>query len=144
MRVDEILRRKGEFVATVTPDATIADMLATMTRHNIGAVVVSGDATSVVGIASERDVVRMLAERGEQILDEPVSALMTSDVRTVSPHDDVETLARLMTDERIRHVPAVDGGRLVGIVSIGDVVKSRIDQLETERSSLIGYITASG
>jgi CBS domain-containing protein len=106
-------------------------------------VVVSGDGTSVDGIVSERDVVRALADRGHAILSEPVSTIYTADVLTVDPAAQLEDLMRIMTDRRVRHLPVVTDGVLRGIVSIGDVVKNRIDELETERSALTNYISGS-
>ncbi|MEU8799878.1 CBS domain-containing protein [Spirillospora sp. NPDC048819] len=140
MRIRDILRRKGDTVATVRPDATVRQLLAVLAEHNIGAVVVSPDGTSIAGIASERDVVRSLHERGAALLDRPVSDIMTAEVRSCGPADMVEDLRRAMTEHRFRHVPVTEDGRLVGIVSIGDVVKSAIDELESEREHLVGYI----
>jgi CBS domain-containing protein len=140
MRIRDILRGKGESVATVRPEATVRELLATLAEYNIGAVVVSPDGATIVGIASERDVVRRMHERGAELLLGPVSAIMTSEVRTCGLNDMVDDLRRIMTEHRIRHLPVVDGARLAGIVSIGDVVKSAIDELETEREQLVGYI----
>jgi CBS domain-containing protein len=141
MRISDILRVKGETVVTVTPDTTVERLLAVLAEHKIGAVVVSGEGTTVEGIASERDIVRALAVRGAGVLGEPVSAIHTVEVRTIAPDADLAEVERLMTERRFRHVPVVLDGRLCGIVSIGDVVKKRIDELETERESLAGYIT---
>ncbi|MFI0408491.1 CBS domain-containing protein [Actinomadura sp. 3N508] len=140
MRIRDILRRKGDAVATVRPEATVRQLLAVLAEHNIGAVVVSPDGASIAGIVSERDVVRRMHERGAVLLDRPVSDIMTSEVRSCGPADKVEDLRRTMTEHRIRHVPVVEDGRLAGIVSIGDVVKSAIDELESEREHLVGYI----
>jgi CBS domain-containing protein len=140
MRIRDILRGKGDSVATVRPDSTVRELLATLAEYNIGAVVVSADGATIVGIASERDVVRRMHERGADLLSGPVSEIMTSEVRTCGLNDRVDDLRRIMTEHRIRHLPVVAGARLVGIVSIGDVVKSAIDELETEREQLVGYI----
>ncbi|NEW37929.1 CBS domain-containing protein [Nocardia cyriacigeorgica] len=140
MRIAEILRRKGSEVATVRPDSTVRELLATLAAHNIGAVVVSSDGVGITGIVSERDVVRSLHLLGTDLLDAPVSQIMTADVRTCDPDDLVEGLRRTMTDHRVRHLPVVRDGRLVGIVSIGDVVKSAISELATEREHLVGYL----
>ncbi|WP_280232849.1 CBS domain-containing protein [Nocardia cyriacigeorgica] len=140
MRIAEILRRKGSEVATVRPDSTVRDLLATLAAHNIGAVVVSSDGVGITGIVSERDVVRSLHRLGTDLLDAPVSEIMTADVRTCDPDDLVDSLRRTMTDHRVRHLPVVREGRLVGIVSIGDVVKSAISELATEREHLVGYL----
>jgi CBS domain-containing protein len=141
MRISDILRVKGTNVVTVTPESDITQLLALLAEHRIGAVIVSRDGSRVDGIVSERDVVRSLAARGAGVLREPVSAIQTTQVRSVSPDAAVEEVERLMTEHRFRHVPVIDGGLLMGVVSIGDVVKHRIDELETERSSLEGYIT---
>ena len=140
MRIRELLRGKGTAVATVPPDATVRDLLATLAEHNIGAVVVSADGATIAGIASERDVVRRLHEHGAGLLGRPVSEIMTAEVRTCDPGAAVDDLRRAMTEHRIRHLPVVEDGRLAGIVSIGDVVKSAIDELESEREYLVGYI----
>ncbi|GAA0578029.1 CBS domain-containing protein [Actinomadura livida] len=140
MRIRDILRRKGDAVATVRPEATVRQLLSVLAEHNIGAAVVSPDGTSIAGIASERDVVRSLHERGAALLDRPVSDIMTAEVRSCGPSDKVEDLRRAMTEHRFRHVPVVEDGRLTGIVSIGDVVKSAIDELESEREHLVDYI----
>ena len=141
MRISEILRRKGGEVATIEPDATVRQLLALLAEHNIGAVVVSTDGETIEGIASERDVVRRLNDRGAGLLDETVSSIMTATVRTCDPGDNVEDLRATMTEHRIRHVPVVRDGKLAGIVSIGDVVKSAIAELETEREQLVDYIS---
>ncbi|GAA2164723.1 CBS domain-containing protein [Actinomadura napierensis] len=140
MRIRDILRRKGDAVATVTPDATVRRLLAVLAEHNIGAAVVSPDGASIAGIVTERDVVRRMHDRGAALLDQPVSEIMTTEVRTCGPADKVEDLRRTMTENRFRHVPVLDGGRLAGIVSIGDVVKSAIDELESDREHLVDYI----
>lgn len=144
MRIRDILRRKGSTVATVRPEATVRELLAVLTEQNIGAVVVSPDGEAIAGIASERDVVRRLHEQGADLLARPVSSIMTEQVRTVAPDAAVEDLRQTMTDHRIRHVPVLEDGRLAGIVSIGDVVKSSIDELESEREHLVGYIRRTG
>ena len=143
MRINDVLRAKGTQVVTVTPDTTVRRLLAVLAEHRIGAVVVSGDGRSVGGIASERDIVRALAQRGAAVMSEPVTAIFTAEVRTVTPETPVEDVMRLMTELRVRHAPVVVDGALAGIVSIGDVVKNRIDELETERTALTDYITGS-
>src|SRR5262245_39827374 len=126
MQVQGILADKGTEVATVTPDATVRDAVASLRERGVGALVVSTDGHTIDGILSERDVVRRLAD-GPDVLDLEIRAVMTSDVRTCGPTDTVEQLMALMTEHRIRHVPIVDDeGRLGGIVSIGDVVKQRL------------------
>ena len=141
MRISDVLRTKGTQVVTVTPDTTVRRLLAVLAEQRIGAVVVSRDGRSVEGIASERDIVRALASRGAAVMSEPVTAIFTAEVRTVTPETPVEEVMRLMTDLRVRHAPVVVDGGLGGIVSIGDVVKNRMDELETERTALTDYIT---
>jgi CBS domain-containing protein len=141
MFISDVLRVKGAQVVTVTPDTKVRRLLAVLAEHQIGAVVVSGDGTSVDGIASERDIVRALATRGAAVMSEAVTAIQTAEVRTVTPQTPLEEVMRMMTEHRVRHAPVVVDGRLRGIVSIGDVVKSRIDELETERTALTDYIT---
>jgi CBS domain-containing protein len=143
MRISDILRTKGTQVVTVTPDTKVRRLLAVLAEHRIGAVVVSADGTSVDGIASERDIVRALAKRGAAVMSEPVTAIHTVEVHTVTPETSLEDVMRMMTERRVRHAPVVADGRLRGIVSIGDVVKSRIDELETERTTLTDYITGA-
>ena len=141
MRISDIIRVKGEQVVTVPPGMRVEQLVAVLAQHRIGAVVVSRDGTAVEGIVSERDIVRALAARGAAVLAEPVSDIQTSQVRTVSPDARLEEVERLMTERRFRHVPVVTDGALRGVVSIGDVVKNRIDELEAERSTLADYIT---
>ncbi len=140
MRISEILRSKGGEVATIAPDAEVRQLLVLLAEHNIGAVVVSTDGAVIEGIVSERDVVRRLNDLGADLLSAPVSEIMTTSVRTCAPGDAVDGLRETMTEHRIRHLPVVRDGRLVGIVSIGDVVKSAIAELETEREQLVDYI----
>jgi CBS domain-containing protein len=140
MRIADVLRGKGSTVVTVEPTASVTDLLAALARHNVGALVVSGP-SGVVGIVSERDVVRRLHERGAGLLVGPVSDIMTTDLVTCEPTDTVDDLMEIMTERRIRHVPVLVDGQLSGIVSIGDVVKSRIGQLEESREQLEAYIT---
>jgi CBS domain-containing protein len=139
--VSDLLRRKGNFVATTAPDTTVADLLDQLAEHQVGALVVSTDGVTVEGIVSERDVVRAMRTAGAALLDAPVTDLMTRDVIVTSPGESLEKMMRLMTERRIRHVPVVANGRLTGIISIGDVVKGRIDDLESDRDQLIGYIS---
>jgi CBS domain-containing protein len=142
--VSDLIKRKGSAVASAPPDTTVSALLDLLAEHRIGAVVVSADGGTVTGIVSERDVVRKLRTAGAALLDAPISDLMTADVVVSAPGDTVEDLMRLMTERRIRHVPVVDRGRIAGIISIGDVVKSRIDELEADRDQLIGYIHSGG
>lgn len=143
MRISDVLRVKGAKVVTITADTKVRHLLAVLEEHRIGAVVVSRDGASVDGIVSERDIVRALARRGAAVMSEPVTAIYTAEVYTVTPETRLEEVARMMTERRVRHAPVVVDGRLRGIVSIGDVVKNRIDELETERSALTDYITGT-
>ncbi|MEV6061377.1 CBS domain-containing protein [Nocardia asteroides] len=140
MRIAEILRNKGTAVTTVPPQTTVRALLTALAEHNIGAVVVSPDGAVIEGIVSERDVVRHLERRGAPLLDRPVAEIMTSRVRTCGPDEDVSSLRAVMTEHRIRHMPVVENERLIGIVSIGDVVKSEITELATERGHLVDYL----
>jgi CBS domain-containing protein len=140
MRIADVLRTKGAAVATITPETSVSGLLNELAMNNIGAmVVVSSD--GVVGIVSERDVVRKLHEHGVELLRLPVSAIMTTMVATCSPTDTVDHLTALMTTKRVRHIPVVENERLVGIVSIGDIVKQRMEELENEQRALQDYIT---
>jgi CBS domain-containing protein len=144
MLVSDLLRRKGDFVATAPPDMTVAALLDRLAEHGIGALVVSADGAAVDGIVSERDVVRALRESGAALLDAPVSEVMTRDVVVTGPGEPLEAIMLLMTERRIRHLPVVTGGRLAGIVSIGDVVAGRISELQSDRDSLVDYISSAG
>ncbi|MBA2560075.1 MAG: CBS domain-containing protein [Propionibacteriales bacterium] len=140
MHLNEVLKSKGDNVFTVTPDITVRDLIALLAEHNIGAAVVCTADKPIVGIVSERDIVRGLVH-GTELLDAPISEIMTAEVRSAKPTDTVHDLMLLMTEHRIRHVPVVVDGELHGIVSIGDVVKSRIGELEFERDQLESYVT---
>ena len=140
MRISDVIRRKGDLVVTIRPDETVERLLGVLEEHRIGALVVSEDGRTVAGIVSERDVVRHLHATGAAVLQQRVAEIMTSDVHTASPDDHLDELAMQMTELRVRHVPVVVDGQLRAIVSIGDVVKQRIDELQTERDQLVGYI----
>lgn len=142
MRISTLLDGKGDSVATITGDATVSRAVAELAARRIGALVVSSDGKQIDGIVSERDIVRGLNERHGSLLDEPITAIMTSTVFTCSPDDDTEGLMTVMTERRIRHVPVVRDGELCGIVSIGDVVKNRMGELEKDRKELVDYINA--
>jgi CBS domain-containing protein len=141
MRISDVLRRKGHLVITVKPEQSVSDLLDLLAEHGVGALIVSTDGETVEGIVSERDVVRRLQRNGPDLLGSPVSDIMTAQVHVCPPDMDLDDLMRLMTDRRFRHVPVVTDGKLVGIVSIGDVVKNRIDALQAERDQLEAYIT---
>lgn len=140
MRIADLVKDK-QGVVTIRSDATVGDLLGLLAEHKIGAVVVSDDdGATVHGIVSERDVCRHLHSTGPAVLDGPVSTIMTSEVRTAAPDSELGQLESTMTEHRIRHVPIVADGTLVAIVSIGDVVKRRIEDLQAERDQLVGYI----
>jgi len=139
VRIADVLRGKGSSVATVDPSASVAELVASLAEHNVGALPVI-EAERLVGIVSERDVVRHLHERGADLLTAPVADIMTTVVATCRADEDVQSLSRTMTERRIRHVPVVTDGRLTGIISIGDVVKSSLDQLQFERDQLDSYV----
>lgn len=141
MRVSEVLRRKGGLVVTIAPDRSVRELLALLEEHGIGAVVVSADGAKVEGIVSERDIVRRMHADGDGILNGPVSAIMTVDVRFCSPADQIDALMDVMTESRIRHLPVLADDSLAGIVSIGDVVKYRMAEVQGERDQLTAYIT---
>jgi CBS domain-containing protein len=143
MRIADVLRNKGAAVATIAPDTSVMELLAGLAEHNIGAMVVVGP-DGLVGIVSERDVVRKLHEQGADLLEQPVSEIMTTLVATCAPSDSINSLSALMTTNRVRHIPVIDNGRLAGIVSIGDVVKTRMEELEAEQQQLQAYITQGG
>lgn len=140
MRISDILASKGSDVVVIGRQASVKDLVALLREHNLGAVVVSADGQTVEGIVSERDVVRQLAA-GPQVLESTVEEIMTSDVHTCAVTESVDALMAMMTQQRVRHIPVVDDeGHLGGIVSIGDVVKNRIGELEFERDQLEGYV----
>ena len=140
MQISQVLRRKGHDVATIDAHESVRTALALLAERQIGAIVVSADGERIDGILSERDIARGLHEHGAALLAEQISNVMTAEVRTCPPTASVHELAQTMTDHRVRHVPVVEDGRLIGIVSIGDVVKARLDELEAERASLVDYI----
>jgi len=140
MRISDVLSAKSsQVVVTIKPDAGVRDLIALLAEHNVGALIVSSNGERVDGIVSERDVVRHLHSEGT-VVDNTVDAIMTSVVATCEEDTPLDDLMKVMTDRRIRHVPVVRGDKLVGIISIGDVVKHRIDQLEFERDQLDNYV----
>jgi len=142
MLVSQILRSKGDTVFTVSPSETVAQVTALLHSRKVGALVVL-EAEAVVGIVSERDVVRAFAESGAEALMKPISSCMTADVLFADPGETVDSLLGRMTDRRIRHLPVCKNARLVGIVSIGDLVKWKISEVEAEADGLKAYIAAS-
>lgn len=145
MKLETILATKGTTVATIKPEATIRELLAVLSEKRYGAMVVSEDGETIAGIVSERDIVRALAVRGAALLDERVSAIMTPHVQCAPTDAKVADVMALMTEERFRHVPVLDEDlAMVGIVSIGDIVKSRVGELQGQRDALISYVTNGG
>lgn len=144
MRISDVLRSKGSDVVTISGSARVADLVALLKDKGIGAVVVVDDGAPdvIAGIVSERDVVRRLADDPEGLLTGTVQELMTAQVHTCSGADELHDVALKMTERRIRHLPVVQDGRLVSIVSIGDVVKARLGELQSERDALEGYINS--
>ena len=143
MRIGDVLGAKpSQQVVTIAPEAGVRDLIAALAEHNIGALIVSTDGSTVEGIVSERDVVRHLHHDGT-VINNTVGAIMTTEVETCEKDVLLDDLMKVMTDRRIRHVPVVDDGVLVGMVSIGDVVKHRIDQLQFERDQLDNYVHQS-
>ncbi len=140
-RISDVLRGKGAAVCTIGADEPVSALLAMLTEHNIGAVVVVAD-DEVVGIVSERDVVRGVHRRSSALLGTAVAEIMSHEVVSCVPEDDVDSVMRTMTEGRFRHVPVLVEGRLAGIVSIGDMVKVRIGELEDERAHLHSYLAA--
>ena len=140
MNVQSIIGGKSPVVATITQTATLREAVAQLTERRIGALVVSGDGKAIEGIISERDIVRVLAERGAGALDEPVSQTMTRKVETCNESETVSSLMERMTSGKFRHMPVVDRGRVVGIVSIGDIVKHRLHEMERESAAMRDYI----
>lgn len=139
MTVKALLARKGSNVTTIEPTATLSAAIAKLARHGIGALVVTGTDDRIIGILSERDIVRALAH-GAQALERPLSEIMTRKVVTCAESDTVAGLMELMTEGKFRHIPVVEQTRLVGIISIGDVVKSRVEEMERDTAALEDYI----
>ena len=139
-KVSDVIRHKGDRVITVQPQQTVAAAVQVLTKNRIGAAPVVDDQGRVVGIVSERDVIRGIAERGSTLLTLPVEQLMTREVRTCLPEDRLVDLMQIMTSQRFRHLPIVKNGALCGIVSIGDVVKQRLEEVQSEVDDLQRYI----
>ena len=142
MKVSNLLATKGSDVATISPERSVADAVALLKERGIGALVVTGAKAPIAGMFSERDVVRALATSGATALDMKVAELMSAEVSVCSPSTELNDLMTMMTERRFRHVPVVDDGRLVGLVSIGDVVKARLEELEHDKKDLLDYVSA--
>jgi CBS domain-containing protein len=143
MNVEHILSEKGREVFTIAPDLTLAEAARTLSQRRIGALVVSDAGSPVLGILSERDIVRALAAKGPSALEEPVSGYMTGQVVTCTSHTAINDLMETMTRGKFRHVPIVENGRLIGLVSIGDIVKFRVAEIESESRALREYIATA-
>ncbi|PWC34013.1 CBS domain-containing protein [Azospirillum sp. TSO35-2] len=144
MHVAAVLKRKGSRIVSAAPGDTVAAVTRLLTEHRIGAVLVMNEDGLPVGILSERDIVRAVARDGAAALDRPAADLMTRELITAAPNDTVADMMAVMTERRIRHVPIVEDGRVIGVISIGDVVKARIDDAELEVESLRGYVAGMG
>ena len=142
MLVSQILKDKGDLVFTASPNETVAAAAALLHSRRVGAMVIVDDEDAVIGILSERDIVRVVAEKGAAGLSQAVSSCMTQEVVFAAPNEQVHSLLERMTDRRIRHLPVLKDGRLVGIVSIGDLVKRKIAETEAEAEGLKAYISA--
>ena len=140
MRIERVISNKGGDVLTIAPDATVGEAAAMLSEHRIGAVVVCVPGEAPQGILSERDIVRKLGRAGAECLTEPVAELMTRDIKTCSGSETLDEVLAVMTEGRFRHMPVVEDGKMVGIVSIGDVVKSRLSELSMERDALEGMV----
>ncbi len=144
MLVSTILADKGADVVTVSPEQDVQGLLTLLAQHKVGALVVSHNGTTIDGIVSERDIVRALAA-GKSLMSEPVSRIMTSEVFVSTMHAKIDELMTVMTSQRFRHIPiTTDSGELIGIVSIGDLIKARLSELEAEKEALVDYITHGG
>jgi CBS domain-containing protein len=141
MKVAAVLKEKGDTVVTANPDDTVGAVADILKRERIGAVVVTGAGGAVAGILSERDIVRAIPDKGDALLKSRVADLMTRDVVTCTPDTDIDEVRKLMTEGRFRHVPVLVNGKLAGIVSVGDMVKQRLDELEAEAGALRSYIS---
>ncbi len=141
MRVAQLLAVKGHEVATISKERSVRDALALLKERGIGALVVTGSSAPLVGMFSERDVVRALAVNGEAALDQTVAELMSTTVSTCEESSELNELMKTMTDRHIRHLPVLEEGKLVGLISIGDVVKARLEELEHEKKDLLDYVS---
>jgi CBS domain-containing protein len=143
MNVEHILRSKGRTVVSIESNRTLGDAARLLSERKIGAILVGDAFRPVLGILSERDIVRAVAARGAAALDEPVSSVMTEKVVTCTGASAIQEVMEMMTDGKFRHVPVVEGGKLVGIISIGDVVKNRLAEMEAESQAMREYIATA-
>ncbi len=144
MSVSHILGGKGRHVVTLPSSTSVQEAAKFLSENRIGAIIIAGPLDRIEGILSERDIVRLISKDGKSALDAPVSSIMTRDVKTCRESDSEAELMKLMTANRIRHLPVVEGGKLVGIISIGDVVKYRMEAIEREREEMQAYIATAG
>jgi len=140
MQVGQIIRRKDADIASVAPGTAITEVAAMLQDRGIGAAVVLDDGGKLAGIVSERDIVHALAEHHDAIAERTAGDLMTTEVQTCKPAHEINDVMRVMTQKRFRHLPVMDGGKLIGVISIGDAVKSRIEELENERNALESFV----
>jgi len=143
MTVRKILNLKGSDVLTIAPDRKLLEAIALLTKHRIGALVVTGSSRDVVGIISERDIVRLLSNADNNRFENTVASAMTKEVKTCKPEDTIQRVMQVMTAGRFRHMPVVENGKLVGVISIGDVVKLRLEEMERESEHLKEYIASA-
>lgn len=143
MRVSDVIRDKGSAVVTVEPETNGRTLLDLLTQHRIGAVVVLSDGDTIDGIVWEGDLVRALSERGATVFSEPARRVMSPDIATCSMDTDIDEVMTIMTEGRFRHLPVLVDGHLAGVVSIGDIVRYRVGELELEAEALSKYITSS-
>lgn len=143
MTVRKILNLKGSSVLTIAPEKKLLEAIALLTKERIGALIVTGNKGEVLGILSERDIVRLLSNKDANRFDNPVSSAMTSEVKSCRPEDTIQHVMQVMTMSRFRHMPVVENGKLVGVISIGDVVKLRLEEMERESDHLKEYIATA-
>ena len=143
MNVDQVIRKKGRHVETISPQLSISGAVKQLAEQNIGALIVVNDQEELVGVVSERDVIRCLAGRGSRILNREVQEIMSRGVVTCGLNDTVSQAMKIMTDRRMRHLPVLDNGRLVGMISIGDLVKHRVAEIEFETRFINDYVSGT-
>lgn len=143
MTVRKILHLKGSDVVSIAPEKKLLEAIALLTKHRIGALVVTGNSREVVGIISERDIVRLLSNADNNRFENTVASAMTKEVKTCKPEDTIQRVMQVMTAGRFRHMPVVENGKLAGVISIGDVVKLRLEEMERESEHLKEYIASA-
>jgi CBS domain-containing protein len=143
MTVRKILNLKGSDVVTIAPEKKLLDAIALLTKHRIGALIVTGKKSEVLGVLSERDIVRLLSNKDNNRFENTVESAMTSPVKSCEPDDTIQRIMHVMTQGRFRHMPVVENGKLAGVISIGDVVKLRLEEMERESEHLKEYIATA-